>query len=51
MQGDNAKELPPLPVPDRVMWQYGQQIQHYTAEQMRAYAEAAVKNYQEKTNG
>lgn len=25
-----------LPPPDRTMWQYGKQIDHYTAEQMRA---------------
>lgn len=25
-----------LPPPDRTMWQYGKQIDHYTAEQLRA---------------
>lgn len=27
-----------LPEPDRTMWQYGQQINHYTENQMRDYA-------------
>jgi hypothetical protein len=27
--------LPTLPAPDRTMWQYGKQIDHYTADQMR----------------
>ena len=35
-------QLPPLPEPDRTMWQHGQQIDHYTADQMRAYALAAL---------
>ena len=25
-----------LPPPDRTMWQYGKQIDHYTADQLRA---------------
>ena len=33
--------LPALPDPSRTMWQYGNQVDHYTAEQMRAYALAA----------
>lgn len=35
--------LPPLPAADRIMWQYGQQIDHYSPEQMRAYAAEAVR--------
>lgn len=35
--------LPELPAPDRTMWQHGQQIDHYTADQMRAYALQAVE--------
>jgi len=35
--------LPPLPPPDRTMWQYGNQIDHYTACQMREYAKAALQ--------
>ena len=34
--------LPALPPPDRTMWQHGKQIDHYTDEQMRAYASAAL---------
>lgn len=34
--------LPPLPVPDRTMWQYGKQIDHFTADQMRAFAAEAM---------
>ena len=34
--------LPPLPLPDRTMWQYGQQIDHYTASQMQEYALKAI---------
>ena len=34
-----APKSPPLPTPDRTMWQYGKQINHYTAEQMMEYAE------------
>lgn len=33
--------LPPLPVPDRTMWQYGVEIKHYTQDQMVKYAELA----------
>jgi len=36
------KSLPPLPVPDRTMWQYGKKIEHYTGQQMREYAVLAV---------
>lgn len=42
---ESAKDdggLPPLPAPDRVMWQYGKQINHYTEDQMRKYAKAAL---------
>lgn len=35
--------LPALPPPDRVMWQYGRQIDHYTAQQMMDYARSALK--------
>lgn len=35
--------LPELPAPDRTMWQHGKQIDHYTADQMRAYALQAVE--------
>lgn len=35
-------QFPSLPEPDRTMWQHGQQIDHYTADQMRAYALAAL---------
>ena len=35
--------LPELPGPDRTMWQHGKQIDHYTADQMRAYALQAVE--------
>lgn len=35
-------QLPPLPEPARTMWQHGKQIDHYTADQMRAYALAAL---------
>lgn len=35
--------LPELPEPDRTMWQHGKQIDHYTADQMRAYALQAVE--------
>ena len=34
--------LPALPPPDRTMWQHGRQIDHYTAAQMRAYANFAL---------
>lgn len=34
-------KFPPLPPPDRTMWQYGKQIDHYTADQMQAYARSA----------
>ena len=34
--------LPALPPPDRTMWQHGRQIDHYTAAQMRAYANSAL---------
>lgn len=46
--------LPPLPAPDRTMWQYGKQIDHYTAEQMKAYACQYAEMCNEKgwcTNG
>ena len=36
-------ELPPLPAADRIMWQHGQQIDHYSPVQMRAYAAEAVR--------
>jgi hypothetical protein len=36
------KQLPPLPSPDRTMWQHGRQIDHYTADQMHAYANEAL---------
>ena len=35
--------LPPLPAPDRTMWQYGQAVQHFTATQMREYALATIQ--------
>ena len=47
----NSGSLPPLPTPDRTMWQYGKQIDHYTAEQMLAYAKAAQAAILEKLNG
>jgi len=37
-----VNQLPPLPPPDRTMHQYGKQIDHFTADQMRAYAQAAL---------
>lgn len=37
-----TQQLPPQSEPDRTMWQHGQQIDHYTANQMRAYALAAL---------
>lgn len=39
---DGDWQLPPLPAPDRTMWQYGKQIDHYTADQMRAFARSAL---------
>jgi len=42
MDAVRAKGLPPLPSPDRTMWQYGKQIDHFTAAQMFAYARAAI---------
>ncbi len=39
---DGDWQLPPLPVPDRTMWQYGKQLDHYTAKQMREYARSAL---------
>lgn len=44
-------DLPPLPPPDRTMWQYGQQIDHYTAAQMHAYALAALSAVNQRTGG
>lgn len=38
----NTAALPALPPPDRTMWQHGRQIDHYTADQMHAYANAAL---------
>ena len=40
--GAAVNDLPPLPPPDRTMHQYGKQIDHFTADQMRAYAQAAL---------
>ena len=40
--GAAVNDLPPLPPPDRTMHQYGKQIDHFTADQMRAYAQAAI---------
>ena len=40
--GAAVNQLPPLPPPDRTMHQYGKQIDHFTADQMRAYAQAAL---------
>lgn len=37
-----------LPPPDRTMWQYGKQIDHYTADQVRAYAIQAVMAERER---
>lgn len=34
--------LPKLPDPDRTMWQYGKQIDHFTADQMQAYAQSCI---------
>lgn len=48
MDAVRAKGLPPLPHPDRTMWQYGQQIDHFTAAQMFAYAQAALDALDEK---
>jgi hypothetical protein len=48
MDAVRAKGLPPLPHPDRTMWQYGQQIDHFTAAQMFAYARDAVDAEREK---
>lgn len=45
------KELPPLPPPDRTMWQYGKQIDHYTAEQMHAYALAVLLAVNQRVDG
>lgn len=36
-------ELPPLPAADHIMWQHGQQTDHYSPVQMRAYAAEAVR--------
>ncbi len=36
------KQLPPLPVPDRTMWQYGKQIDHFTEGQMLEFAALCV---------
>jgi hypothetical protein len=33
------------------MWQYGEQINHYSEAQMKAYAEAAQAAILEKLNG
>ena len=41
--GAAVNDLPPLPPPDRTMHQYGKQIDHFTADQMRAYAQAALE--------
>ena len=41
-RNDGDWRLPTLPAPDRTMWQHGRQLDHYTAEQMRAYALAAI---------
>lgn len=38
----NQNELPQLPAPGRTIWQYGKQVDHFTADQMRAYAQAAI---------
>ena len=38
----SVEGLPPLPAPDRTVWQYGRQIDHYTSDQMRDYADAAT---------
>lgn len=43
-------KLPSLPTPIRTMWQYGQQIDHYSAEQMRAYAIAALELLEAETD-
>ena len=40
--GAAVNDMPPLPPPDRTMHQYGKQIDHFTADQMRAYAQAAL---------
>ena len=42
MDAVRAKGLPPLRHPDRTMWQYGRQIDHFTAVQMFAHARAAI---------
>jgi len=39
---EQRNALPPLPPPDRTMWQYGKQLDHYTVEQMWAYAMDAI---------
>lgn len=39
---NNDDDMPPLPEPDRTMWQHGQRIDHYTKAQMLAFAQAAL---------
>jgi len=38
----DTSNLPPLPAPARTMHQYGKKIDHFTADQMHAYAQAAL---------
>ncbi len=40
--GAAVNDLPKLPPPDRTMWQHGKQVDHFTADQMRAYAQSAL---------
>jgi hypothetical protein len=37
-----SAKAPPLTDPDRVMWQYGKEIRHYTEQQVRDYAAFVV---------
>lgn len=42
------EKLGPLPAADRTMWQYGKQIDHFTADQMREYAAQEVAKERER---
>lgn len=39
---DSPDDLPKLPPPDRTMWQHGKRVDHFTTDQMHAYAQAAL---------
>jgi len=45
---DSEPELPPLPEPAHPQPTFGPHFEYYTAEQMRAYARAALKGATQK---